>query len=351
MSLESIISGATAAAEASGTTGDSGGAGAEAVDNIGFGGGDSTPATDDGGAVADAPIGAGTEPPAAEEPPADAAPTEPKEEDVVELTAEELAGKMIPVNRHKAVLTKTRNELEQARQELGFLKTPETLEKLQAIDIAEQNPELFAQVLLADERFQSIFAKHFGSATPSAPTGAAPPAADAAAELGARPEADVLLPNGSVGYSADTMAKLLAYESKQQETRFQKALDERFGPVGELLQDREASRIVADATRRQTAIVESARQKWPKFKESELQIRDYLTKNQTATLEEAYREVVVPTLQSDRDKMRADLLKEINQRPAAAVRAPGQVTPNPSAGGARSIEQVIAEATARAEGK
>jgi hypothetical protein len=334
--LESIISNATATAEAGGMsdgaadTGDTGEGSVEAV----------APE----GAAEVAPEGAAEAPVEGEQP--EAEPEEgqtPEEAEASELTAAELAGKMIPVSRHKAVLTRTRNELQQAQQQLAHYTSEDVQNRLQAVEIADTNPELFVDVLLSDERYLPILRAKLG-AEPS-PTGAAKPAEAAAAAPTGRPEADVLLPDGNVGYSAAAMQRLIDFEKTQQQQHFESMLNDRFRPLDEQAQ---AQRALADATRRQTQVVQDAEANWPQFKENKQAIRDYLVANKQASLEEAYRKIVIPKIQRSNDDIRKSVLAELNQKPRVAVSGPAPVSATP-ASGKRSMEQVILDAVDRAE--
>ncbi len=283
-------------------------------------------------------------PAAAEEAPADAAPTEPE---VPDLSAAELGGQTIPVSRHKAVLTKARKQAEAAQEKLKALEwavAPGAAEKQQAIELADKNPELFADVLLADERFAAIFKSKFGA------TAAPAPVQKAAAETAAptdKPQPDVLFPDGSVGYSAAAQEALIEWRVKDA----LKGVDERFAPVEK--ERKEAQELAVHRAEFERSVgtermrIEHAKKSWPGYAQHEQAVKDYILApgNERATLHDAYIAVVVPKLQSSEADLRKKILAEVNAaKPAAALARPG--APAAKVPGAnRSIEDIILESS------
>lgn len=141
-------------------------------------------------------------------------------------------------------------------------------------------------------------------------------------------------------YTMDGLGKLLAWQSRQTEARIQKQMETQYAPIRKEWEQREQlNRIkpVIDAKI-------SEAMKWPKFKENEDKITEFLAQNPTAQLEDAYRVVVFPQLQTDRDAMRQEILAELRQAPTAtsAPARPAKSVPTTRTG-PKSIEDVIRE--------
>jgi len=296
---------------------------------------DATPEVDAAAPAADA---ADAPPPAAD----DAVTPPPAEEEVPDLSEVELAGKSLPLHRHKAVLTKARKAAEALEAKLKGLEwasVPDAQEKLNAIQVADTNPELFAQVLFNDPKFGPIFKSLMGSASPAPPADV--PAAATSAAAVERPQPDVLLPDGTVGYSQAAQEQMLAWHAAQMEEKFNKTLEERFGKVEPILQEREAQNAYTKEVERQREVVQHARKNWVQFEKHEHDIRQLINAkgNEKMTLEEAYRQVVVPKLVADRDTMRKEILAEQTKK-ADKVIAPPAPKAAPVAGKS-STEDII----------
>jgi hypothetical protein len=286
-----------------------------------------------------APEAEGEEAPATEGEPTEETPTEGEP---TELSEAELAGPALPLSRHKAVLTNERKKREAVEQELATYKSQDTQDKLKAIEIADQNPALFAELLLQDPRFAAEFTRLMGGQQAPQQEASAAKAAPAA-NVAEPPQPDVLLPDGSVGYSAEASEKLAAYHAQQAEQRMQAILDERFGKFEPIQRNYEAQVAYNRSYQEKVVLLQNARANWPKFTEFEKQIQQYLMdpSNSRATLDEAYRAVVVPSMQTDRDKIRQEVLAELKKKPAASNSGPKPVTAKPAEGGKRSLEDVI----------
>jgi BMFP domain-containing protein YqiC len=275
-------------------------------------------------------------------PPAEKAPV--AEDEVPDLTEVELAGKTLPLHRHKAVLTKARKAAEAFEAKLKELEwatsVPDAKDRLAAIQIADTNPKLFAQVLLNDEKFAPIFKELMGAASP-APAAAVPPAANAA--VAEKPQPDVLLPDGTLGYSQAVQDQLLAWHTQQLETKFGDMLQEKLGKVDPILKEREAQTAYSKEVEKQKVIVAQARKSWPQFEKHEQEIRALLNKpgNEQMSLDEGYRTVVIPKMQADRDAMRKEILAEQGKKAAAPI-VPPAGKPAPVAG-KRTTEDIIRE--------
>jgi hypothetical protein len=122
-----------------------------------------------------------------------------------------------------------------------------------------------------------------------------------------RPGPDIRYQDGSTGYSEEGLQRLLDWQAAQVEQR----LTKRIAPFE---QERQLRAIEAAATPKVQAALEAA-SKWPLFKENEGDILKALQADQSVSLEQAYQRVVLPKLAADRDKIRQEVLAELNQRP------------------------------------
>jgi hypothetical protein len=262
----------------------------------------------------------------------------------------------IPYDRHQAVLTRQRAqheaavaELNQKLQAVAWAFEEDAQAKMQALDLAETNPEAFARALLTDGRYAGLL--QLRSEAQAAQPAAAP--VPQAAPLTDKPGPDVVGADGSLGYSQEGLDKLLDWTRQQAlteaESRFNKTLDARLKDVSPIVEERQARAAFEQLQNKYRPVLENARQRWPKFRENEPAIQQALRSNPTWDLNDAYREVVMPHFQADRDSMRAELLAEINAKPVAAqqVRPPKAET-HVAHAGPRDTEDVIRDAIAAA---
>lgn len=148
------------------------------------------------------------------------------------------------------------------------------------------------------------------------------------------PPPDDVQPDGSAVYSMDGLAKLMDWQSRQVEAR----VAARYRPIEEEWQQQQHLAQIIPQVEQQ--IVEA--RTWPLFTQNEEAITQVLAANPTATLEAAYRHVVFPQLQANRDQMRASILKEINGAPRSTSAPTSQARPAPQAPtGPRTLEEVI----------
>jgi hypothetical protein len=258
----------------------------------------------------------------------------------------------MPLHRHKAVLTKARNEakaaVEAVQQQLESLKwaqAPDMPDRLKALEIAEANPELFVQVLKQDPRYAKLL-------TP--PAQPAPQPKPQAPALGERPGADMQAEDGRVFYSPEQAAALQEWIEQTNEARVNRILEDRFAPIEKERQEqaeiKQQQQLFGQARQRQSVILTDARSNWPLFGELETTIKADLAANNTMSLETAYRRAFTTRTQTNRDAMRKEILAELNNRPpVAASTRPG---PNPAAKPvARDNESIIADIARGLEGR
>lgn len=233
---------------------------------------------------------------------------------------------------------------------LAWAEAEDTRQKLQALDIADTQPERFFNALLQDPRYGALLEARLKAVAP-APTETARTEATPPSD---RPKPNVLLADGTVTYDEAGLDALLAWERaravKEAEDRFDKRL-EKFNPI---LEEREAREKYGEALTRQGQILNNARTKWAGFKENEAACKDWLRDawktDRTLGLWDAYQAVVVPRFQAERTKMREELLAEINGKAGAPIKAPAsRPSKSASGGGNRSLTDIINDSIAGLE--
>jgi hypothetical protein len=182
------------------------------------------------------------------------------------------------------------------------------------------------------------------------------PAADPNADM---PQPDQELSDGSRVYSMEGLAKLNAWNRDQARKQ---ALDDVEKQYGGMRREWEQHQLVQRTLPKVQAQIEAAR-KWDKFTENEQDIVRALQADQQLSLEGAYNKVVVPKINAEkdaalnaakgvetdnqalRDRIRAEILKELKTAPRATSASGGGAKPNPErSSGPRSLESVIEEA-------
>jgi hypothetical protein len=180
------------------------------------------------------------------------------------------------------------------------------------------------------------------------------PAGDLATQAAATPPPDDMpqpdeqLADGSMSYSMEGLKQLLAWQAKQVEERVTRQVEERYQPIES---EWRAKQRVESLKPMIQAQIEDA-YTWPGFKENEEEITAILAQYPKATLDQAYRHVVLPKLNAEkeklvtnRDQMRQELLQELKKAPrataASSTGAKSSAKPTPS--GPRKLEDIIAE--------
>lgn len=157
------------------------------------------------------------------------------------------------------------------------------------------------------------------------------------------PEPDEELTDGSRVYSMQGLKNLLAWNSNQVKTQVTKQFEERYKPMESDYQARRRIEATLPLIRAQIAEAQS----WPLFKESEEEITQLLSNDKQISLEAAYRRVVFPKLQAERNKMRQGILQEIKKAPVSPSSVVSKVASRPAApnatSGPRALEDIIKE--------
>jgi hypothetical protein len=162
-----------------------------------------------------------------------------------------------------------------------------------------------------------------------------------------RPAPDLDLGNGYRTYSPQGLQSLLDWQAQQLEGRLQS----RYQPLEETYRHQQ---ILAEAGQRVTTQLNDA-MTWPLFEKHAPEILEVLKRDSAEarargersrlTLEAAYRQVVLPRLALDRDKLRSELLKEIQAAPTStAAPAGGSAGAASAPGASRHLDDVIFDA-------
>lgn len=181
--------------------------------------------------------------------------------------------------------------------------------------------------------FQFVDQALKGTAAPAQATSEAPATPD-----DPMPQPNHTLQDGSAVYDMDGLRNLMDWQARQVEKRITKQVEDRYKPIEERWHAEEAVKAIIPSVRAQA---EEART-WPMFKENEDDIIQLLQKDPRISLERAYQKVVFPKMAAEKDKIRAEVLKELKQAPKATS-APVTPTKPVADVGPRSLEQVIAD--------
>lgn len=248
----------------------------------------------------------------------------------------------IPYSRVRSIVESARKKLhrdwdtERGRLTEAQRAMEARLQQMEAVgQIMQSDPQRFLQMLQqvnpAYARFKAI-----------------EEAQQAAAANGdGRPAPDLDLGNGYKTYSPQGLEALLAWQAEQLEKR----VESRYRPLEDSYRHQQ---ILSEAGQRVTAQLDDA-MKWPMFEKYAPEILEVLKQDSAAarqygqtsrlTLEAAYRQVVLPKLALERDKLRTELLKEIQAAPTStAAPAAGSVGAASAPGGARNLDDVIYDA-------
>lgn len=178
--------------------------------------------------------------------------------------------------------------------------------------------------------------------------GATPQAQGQAAAVGDdMPQPNEQLPDGSMVYNDAGLKALQDWQAARIEAKLTKAYEARLAEVDKqyapLRQKWEADQHLARIQPQIQKQIEDAR-KWPQFNENEDEITKALQADNTLSLEGAYRQVVIPKLQANRDTMRHSLLEEIKKVPqSTSTPIRGATKPNQAPVGPQSTEDIITQ--------
>lgn len=258
----------------------------------------------------------------------------------------------IPYSRVEKILANTRKKLtdvhaaelktrdEQSTQQRGEL---ERLQRLHSV--ADEDPHRYLEMLAA---VNPVYKKFLGGVTAEAAKPAVPTAAD---DPKPQPEK---FEDGSIGYSPERLDKLLEWNARQAKreaiAEVSAQYEQRFGPIEKEWKTNQDIQQRLPGVRSQ---IESARKTWGTLfedeykKGNESEIIKAMQLEPNTSFDAIVARVLLPKLQLDRNKMRAEILKEQNGRAAAATRTtPVAATAAATSDTPRTTADVIRESLA-----
>jgi hypothetical protein len=241
------------------------------------------------------------------------------------------------LDRHKAVLTNTRNKV-RAEVEAEYRGRYGWVDQLGADQTRVANALGLMQALDGPhaERTLRTLASALGvQLTPPPP----PPEPEAA------PAPDVKLADGSEFYSAPQLSKLLAWQQKQFDARLGE-VTKRYDP---LVQRQVEVELRQQSQAEATTLLATCRREWPQFQALETDIKARMLANPSLNLERAYIQAFaakgLPALQQQHETDRASQLQRKAAASAPPPSAPRAVTPLRDRD--RTTRDIVAEELAR----
>jgi hypothetical protein len=284
---------------------------------------------------------------AAEEPPpsAPSEPTPPAQAATApaptpETPAEATTRGPIPFDRHKAVITNTRNEASaEARkktlEEYGIAEGVTPKEVAHGVNLARmlaENPKLFLQIVQSQLGVEA------------APAAAPKPAEDP------EPEPDVPLTDGRFVYSAEQ----LRARDQWRERQLLKQVDERYGPIREAHEQQ----TLTTARRTEAGNMVAKAERWPLFTELRPHIRELIKALPGPLTQTSLHDAYITAYQTHGVRLQRDAwererngqrVDELNRKAGAATARPGAPQPlTPRATKDKSFEEVAREIYHRA---
>ena len=208
--------------------------------------------------------------------------------------------------------------------------------------ILENDPKQFLQMLSGVPAYKEFF----DYLTQVGKGGSTEPKSESYFDNASMPQPDQTLSDGSTVYSMEGLARRDEWLARQIEDKVIKQtearLSRRYAPIE---QDYQAQQRIAAAVPVVQQQISDART-WPMFTDNEPAIVAALQANQKLSLEGAYRQVVYPKLQTNRDEMRKSILEEIKKKPTSTSVVGSASRPRQVGAGKRSLEEIIAEQAA-----
>jgi hypothetical protein len=225
----------------------------------------------------------------------------------------------------KAAFESQMAELNERVQRLSGFESPEFNTFLEAMN---NDPERFLGVLSqVDPRYGQLI---------QARQQAQPQAQETSIEP------DVILPDGSLGYSPQAMQRIVDARVQAQLANVEEKIAQRFSPIE---QDWKMSQMRREAVGRVSEQIREA-ETWPGFNDYKAEITQAIASGQVKTLQQAYMKIVAPKLKADAAEMRKQIFAEINGRVRAAsgATAPAGGPASSASDKPQDTEAVIREA-------
>lgn len=222
------------------------------------------------------------------------------------------------------------------------------IEKVMATDgdrmirmLAQANPEMYGKFAKVLEQVADAAAGTEGQAL----------SADDPNDPEPQPDYPVKDENGNIighQWTAEGLAKARAWDRRQAKRESALEFGKRIEPFEKERADREKAEQLAARQRQIDDLAEQAvtellgrAEKWPLFGDNKKAIFDAVNANPKLDLRDAYINHVMPLIAADRNKMRAELIKEMQGAPNATSTATAAV---PAAGDQnQSLEDVVRE--------
>ena len=217
--------------------------------------------------------------------------------------------------------------------------------------ILMNDPQKFMNILATIPAYKPLFdilQAKIGEASAPPPTPQPVPQGSPQDEM---PAPDQKLADGTLVYSMDGLKALMAWERQEAKKEAVAEISQRYQPFEEEVTRTRHERLAQEHLNQlipqiQSQIAEA--RTWPQFNDHEPAIVAALNANPMLDLKGAYIQVVMPKLHAGlapaRDKMRAELLKEIQAAPTGPTSAPsGRSRPGAEPTGRRTTEEIIAE--------
>lgn len=166
------------------------------------------------------------------------------------------------------------------------------------------------------------------------------------------PMPDQELENGSKVYSLEGLRDLNAWNRAQARKETLVEVEKLYGPIAHSYEENQ-KQAAAEKYKQEvlvpavTAQIQDA-YTWPLFKDNEDAIVKVLNENPKFNLERAYQTVVLPLLQTSKDNMRKQVIKDLQKAPVAtsAPISGSRPVPQPAKSGPRDLEEIIREQAA-----
>lgn len=229
----------------------------------------------------------------------DAAPATEATSPEVSTSSEPSAAGPIPLDRHKAILERAREEARR-QTEAEFRGKLGWAERYQP-DTVEQATRLYQWYQQDPEGALTYLQRQMAGSKPPEP-----------------PPPDLKAEDGTPVYSAPQMQKLLDYQAKQ----LQQQIEQTYGPVRMQV---EAQRLQQHAYAQAQQTITKARESWPLFSDLEPDIKKAMLDNPDLDLRDAYIQVYATEgRKREQEKWRSEYEGNTQTKAAAATTRPSR---------------------------
>lgn len=262
---------------------------------------------------------------------------------IIQKNEKEVAAKVA-----KEYETKFQPQLQEAQTKLQTYE--QHLQRVAQFEqIMENDPRTFLQMLSGLPAYKEFF-DHIAQLAQGQGGQTAQPQQPQINPSDPMPEPDQAFEDGSKGYSMEGLRKLLDWQARQVEARAiqqaEQRISQRYAPLEESFQRQQVHAQVSSQVEQQIAEARN----WERFNELEPAITKILQTDPRISLERAYMKAYQQAVAQDRERLTADhnkvrsqVLAEIQKRPASSAAPTSPNRANPPNAGPRSIEDIIAD--------